>query len=412
MKQRFSRDHSLLAALAAAVLVLWAVGCNKEPPPSLFDPNIGNGPVPAISSVVPADSGLAGVTVLTINGSNFSPVKENNLVFFNAALGTVQQASATQLRVKAPLLIADSVGLKVAVQGIELFSNAIRYKLVAAVREFGVISGTVEEPFGITCDTAGNVYVSLLSSTGVGLGVKKFTPDGTRSDYSPPFSTSVNKWTSLKLGPGGYLYAAANRNAVFRIPPGGGSAAPWASVAGAGVSFLYDFDFDPQGNIWGGGDNASIVRVAPDRTVRGFPFAGNVYGVRYFQNYLYLATKNDTIWNVWRSRVFSADSIGPRELYFNFTAAFGSVAGAYALTFAADGDMFIGTDSLAGSVVVVHPDRSAEPFYPGLFKGKNQGLAYGKGVEMYLSQSGNSNAEKRILFVNTQKPGAPYYGRQ
>ncbi len=413
MKQRFPFPaQPVTAVLVSATLILCSLGCNKEPPPSLYDPNLGNAPPPVITSVVPADSALAGVTVVTITGSNFSPTKENNLVFFNALLGTVQQASATQLLVKAPLLIADSVGLKVAVQGVELFSNAVLYKLVAAVKEFGVISGTVEEPFGITCDTAGNVYVSLLSSTGVGLGVKKFAPDGSRTDYSPPFSSSVNKWTAMKLGPGGYLYAAANRNALFRIPPGGGSAAPWASVAGAGVSFLYDFDFDPQGNIWGGGDNASIVRIAPDRSVRGFPFSGNVYGVRYFQNHLYLATKNDTIWNIWRARVFSADSVGARELYFNFSARFGSVAGAYALTFAADGDMFVGTDSLAGSLVVVHSDRSAEPFYPGLFKGRNQGLAYGKGVEMYLSQSGNSNAEKRIIYVNTQKLGAPYYGRQ
>lgn len=413
MKQRLSSLMQMMnAAVLSAVIIVWLPGCNKEPPPSLYDPNIGNAPPPVISSVVPSDSALAGVSQVTITGSNFSPVKENNLVFFNASLGTVLQASATQLLVKAPLLVADSVGLKIAVQGVELFSNAILYKLVAAVKEFGVISGTVEEPFGITCDTAGNVYVSLLSNTGVGLGVKKFAPDGSRTDYSPPFSTSVNKWTAMKLGPGGYLYAAANRNALFRIPPGGGASAPWASVAGAGMSFLYDFDFDAQGNIWGGGDNAVIVRIAPDRSVRGFPFSGNVYGVRYFQNHLYLATKNDTVWNIWRVRVLSADSVGPRELYFNFTNRFGSLAGAYSLTFAADGDMFVGTDSLAGSVVVVHPDRSAEPFYPGLFKGRNQGIAYGKGVEMYLSQSGNSSAEKRIIYVNTQKQGAPYYGRQ
>jgi len=402
---------SQLLAIVAPLLVVLG-GCAKEPPPSLFDPNIGSRPTPTISAVAPRDSALAGVTLVTITGTNFSPVKEYNLVFFNASLGTVQQASATQLVVKAPLLIADSVGLKVAVQGVELFSNAVLYKLVAAVKEFGTISGTVEEPFGVTCDTAGNVYVSLLSNVGSGLGVKKITPAGVRSDYSPPFSTSVNKWNAMKIGPGGYLYAAANRNAVFRIPPGGGSAAPWASVAGANVSLLYDFDFDPQGNIWGGGDNANIVRVAPDRSVRGFPFSGNVYGVRYFQGFLYLATKNDTVWNIWRTRIVSADSIGPRELYFNFTNRFGVAAGAYTITFAEDGDLLVGTDSVAGSIAVIHPDRTGEPFYPGLMKGRVQSLAYGKGVEMYAAQSGNTDALKRLLYVNTQKRSAPYYGRQ
>ncbi|MEK7251621.1 MAG: IPT/TIG domain-containing protein [Bacteroidota bacterium] len=405
-----------LSLFLLTILIL--SGCKKDPPASLYEPGIGQGAVPTIASVVPNDSALAGVTAVTITGTNFSPVKEYNFVYFNATPGTVLQASATQLVVKAPILIADSVGLKIAIQGVELFSNAIRYKLVAAVKDFGVLANTVEEPFGITCDTAGNVYVSLLSAAGTGLGVKKITPSGVRTDYSPVFSSSVNKWTSMKLGPGGYMYAAANRNAIFRIPPNGGNSAPWANTGSAGVSFVVDFDFDALGNIWGGGDNQKIVRVIPGAPgspplgSAAFPFSGNVNALRVFQNYLYLATKNDTVWNIWRTRVFSADSIGPKELYFNFTNKFGSLAGAYSMTFAADGDLFVGTDPDTGSLVVIHPDKSAERFYPGLFSGRIQGMAYGKGTEMYLSRTGSTDALKKILRVNTQKQGAPYYGRQ
>ena len=405
-----------LSLFLLTILIL--SGCKKDPPASLYDPGIGQGAVPTIASVIPNDSALAGVTTVTITGTNFSPVKEYNFVYFNASLAPVLQASTTQLVVKAPILLADSVGLKVAVQGIELFSNAKRYKLIAAVKEFGGIPNTVEEPFGITCDTSGNVYVSLLSGGGTGLGVKKITPAGSRTDYSPAFSSAVNKWTSLKLGPGGFMYAASNRNAVFRIPAGGGNSAPWASVAGVGVSFVVDFDFDQQGNIWGGGDNQSIVRITPGPPgspplgSRAFDFVGDVRAVRFFQNYLYLATKNDTVWNIWRTRIFSADSIGPRELYLNFTNKFTPLASAYAMTFANDGDLFVGTDSLAGSLVVIHPDKSAEPLYPGLFRGRSQTLAYGKGTEMYVSRTGLTDPEKKILRVNTQKQGAPYYGRQ
>lgn len=403
-----SIKQTLLALVVMGMCI--AAGCKEAPPASVYQekPSIG----PTLTGLSPNDSALAGVSTVTITGSGFAPVREYNFVNFGSKAATVLEATTTQLKVTAPIFVSDSTPVKVAVQGQELFSNAIAYKLKAAVAGFGGLPNTVEEPFGITCDTAGNVYVSLLSGGGTGLGVKKITPSGVRSDYSPVFSSSVNKWTSMKLGPGGFLYTAANRNAIFRIPAGGGGAAPWASVAAANVTFVYDFDFDQQGNIWGGGDNQNIVRVAQDRSVKGFPFAGDVRGVRYFQNYLYLATKNDSVWNIWRTRIVSADSISPRELYVNFSSKFGSLAGAYAITFAADGDLFVGTDSSAGSVAVIHPDKSAERFYSGLFSGLTQSMAYGKGTELYLSRTGSTDALKKILRVNTQKQGAPYYGRQ
>ncbi len=409
-----SRIFSVLVPVAGLLLV--SSGCKKEPPPSLYSPVPSSGPT--ISGITPSDSAFAGVTTVTINGSGFSPVKENNFVYFGSRQGTVMQATATQLQVKTPIFVSDSTPVKIAVQGMDLFSNAIAYKLKAAVVEFGALPNTVEEPSGIECDAQGNVYVSLLSNVGTGLGVKKFTPTGARSDYSPIFSPSVNRWTSMKFGPGGFLYTASNRNAVFRIPANGGNSVPWAATSGAGVQFVTDIDFDVDGNIWGGGDNSSIVRVrpaapgSPPANVRSFPFAGDVRAVRYFQNHLYLAAKQDTTWTIWRTRIFSGDSIGPRESYFNFTARFGAAATPYAITFAADGDLFVGTDSLAGSLIVVRPDKTAEKFYPGLISNRISAMSYGPGSELFLSRTGVSDASKKILRVNTQKQGAPYYGRQ
>lgn len=407
---------SRLLLVPVAGLVMLTNGCKKDPPPSLYEQLPSSGPT--VASVVPGDSALAGVSVVTITGTGFSSVKENNFVYFGSRLGTVQQASATQLQVKAPIFVSDSTPVKVGVFGKDLFSNAIPYKLRAAVLEFGVLPNTVEDPSSIECDAQGNVYVSLLSGSGTGLGVKKFTPAGDRTDYSPIFSTSVNRWTSMKFGPGGFLYTASNRNAVFRIPANGGNSAPWAATTPAGVQFVTDIDFDIDGNIWGGGDNSSIVRVrpgapgSPPANVRSFPFAGDVRAVRYFQNHLYLAAKQDTTWTIWRTRVFSGDSIGQRENYFNFTARFGPAASPYVMTFAADGDLFVGTDSLAGSLVVIHPDKTAEQFYPGLISNRIANMSYGPGGLLYLARTGTGDAAKKILRVNTQKLGAPYYGRQ
>jgi len=402
----------LLGAVAIGVIAFFA-GCEEDPPPSLYNPVRSGGPPPTIVSVAPSDSALAGVTTMVITGTNFSTTPGDNLVFFNASQATVLQATTTQLTVRAPVLIKDTISLKVSVLGSELFSNVIQYKLTAAVSDFGV-GPTPEEPLGIACDTSGNIYVSMLSG-GVGIGDKRFTPSGGRSDYSPPFSTAVNKWTALKVGPGSYMYAAAARNAIFRIPPGGGASAPWASVASVGITSVYDFDFDQNKNIWGGGDNAAIVRVKPDRSVTAFPFVGDVRSVRVFNGHLYVSARTDTVWKIWRFPLMTGDSLGAAEEYFDFTATYGSGVGAYAITFSSladGGTMFVGTDGSAGSIVIVNPDGSSERFYPGLFTARSLLFAYGKGQELFVSRTGSSNAEKKIIRALTQKNGAPYYGRE
>jgi hypothetical protein len=409
---------SRVTGFSLLVIVALLSACKKDPPASLFDPNYVSGLQPTISSLVPADSGLSGVTVVTITGTNFSGVKENNIVYFNSKQAAVLQASATQLVVHAPDVPKDTVWVKVAVFGSELFSEQVRYKLIPAVLAVGAIPNAVEEPIGIDCDSSGNVYVSMVSGGGGGLGVKKLSPTNKRdslgrTDYSPPFNTTINRWTAMKVGPGGFIYTAANRNAIFRIPAGGGASAPWASVAGAGLTSVFDLDFDQQGNIWAGGDNTALVRVKPDRSALAFPFLGDVRSVRVYNNYLYVATKNDSVWNIWRMRIFSSDSLGARENYFAFSGRYGvNGPGAYAITFSTDGDMFVGTDSLAGTIVLVHPDKSSEPFYPGLLGGRVSAFAYGKSTELYFSSTGSSDANKKVIRVFTQKQGAPYYGRQ
>ncbi len=195
----------LLGLVACALIAGIFIGCKEDAPASLFDPNYVSGPQPKVTSIEPASNALAGVTTLTINGSNFSTVKENNLVFFDKLLVPVLQASTTQLQVTAPNLPKDSIQVKVAVPKSDLYSAVVLYKLnLAADEKFGNF-GASEEPVAVECDTAGNAYVSMLAS-GLGIGIKKFTPAGVRSDYSPAFSGAVASWRGMKFGPGGAMF--------------------------------------------------------------------------------------------------------------------------------------------------------------------------------------------------------------
>src|SRR5206468_7983742 len=112
----------VMRALRATILpVIFIAGCKENIPPSLYDPNAIGGAAPTITNVSPPDSALAGVTAVTITGANFSSVKENNSVFFNDLRATVLVATPTQLRVTAPILVKDTVFIKIAVVGSDLF---------------------------------------------------------------------------------------------------------------------------------------------------------------------------------------------------------------------------------------------------------------------------------------------------
>lgn len=401
----------LLCLMICASIGLFLAGCETEPPPGLYEEPYVSGPQPTITSIAPPADALAGVTILTINGTNFSATAGNNLVFFDNVLVPVTTASATQLTFKAPILPKDSIKVKVAVQGSELFSSVFVYKLALAANEKfgGVASG--EEPVGMDCDAAGNLYVSMLKD-GLGAGVKKFTTAGVRSDYSPAFSGAVASWRGMKFGPGGALFTVASRNIIFRIPPGGGAAAIWLS--GTGLGNLYDLDFDANGNIWTGGPantlGNAIFRVRPDKTVRAFSFAGTVRSVRVFNGYLYAGGKRDSLEKVWRYPLIAPDSLGAEEEYVNISSRYGAnSSGVFALTFSSDGDLYVGTDGPEG-ILLVRPDKSIEAYYPGIIKAQTVALAWGATTRLYQSR-GALSATKALVDINALKTGAPYYGR-
>ncbi len=391
----------LLAGLLGLILGMFG-GCKEDPPTSLYDLPRDTRPQPVIASVDPPASALAGVTVITITGSNFSPVKEENLVYFDATLAPILSASATQLVVRAPVLVKDSVTLRVMVYKAELFSAPRQYKLLATVEPFGGLA-SIEEPYGIAADAAGNVYVSIVSG-GTGVGVKKITPAGVKTDYSPA-TPGVTRWSGMKIGPGGVLYTARILRVIYQIPAGGGAAAIW--VTGSAIGSIYDLDFDADGNCWAAGNNAAVYRVKQDKTIKPFAFTGNVRAVRVYNGYVYLGGKVDTTEGVWRAQIINADSLGAFEQYFNFTAKYPTGL-VNALTFAADGDMYIGTDA-ADAIVNVHPSKVSEPLYPGLFTPTTYAFTWGLADEMYVVRTVSTPA---LLKVRMLKNGAPYYGRQ
>ena len=274
-----------LYALITALLFGAAIaGCDTTAP-SLYDPDRTSGPDPKIDSITPTDFALAGVDTVTIDGANFSITPSDNLVYFNDARGDIAEASATRLVVAAPNTPGADIEVRVAVLGAENYSNGVAYRLEAAAEPFGNITG-FEEPFSITSDAAGNLYVSL-NSDGRSVGVLRMAPDGARS----PFVETTFIWTDMAYGDDNLLYTVRTVRAVFRFAEGGRQEV-WGVIPDNSAK-LSTIAFDEEGNLWAGGNNDNVYRIAPDKSIETFPFEANVRDLAVFDGHLYAAATRE-----------------------------------------------------------------------------------------------------------------------
>ncbi|OGU76372.1 MAG: hypothetical protein A2W11_13870 [Ignavibacteria bacterium RBG_16_35_7] len=388
-------------------------GCKDEPAPTLFDnvPITPIGQTPVINSVSP-DSGFAGVTEITINGSNFSSNPGDNLVYFNGRLATILNASPTQLIIKSPGLPNESMTsentvVKIAVLSAELFSNSIDYKLLAAVSILYPFPQN-NVPTTISSDDQGNIYTSLMVS-GAGGGIKKITPSGEYSDYAPRgIETS---WSGLKFGPDGILYAAKKLQGIWQIFEGvQPTNAPWVGGAASGLgSNIVDINFDTQGNIWAVGNNKNIYRIKPDKSVTAFPFDANLRTVKIFNNSVYVGGIQNSIEGIWKLDILLDGTLGSSEEYFNFSNSY-SGKKVNAITFAQDGDLYIGTDA-EQQIIIVHPNKEFEPLYSGLLKPSEVlSFAWDNSTNLYYSRAAGVDSTQNeitptIIRMNVQKQG-------
>ena len=375
-------------------------GCSEQKNSGLFDPNQNSLPNPTITSVSPIGRAVAGIDTIIVQGTGFSKILSENSVFFNAKLAELIQSTETKITLIAPLLVSDTVIIRIAVHGSYEFSNKAQYVLKPAVAVFGDLQST-ELSTALAADSAGNLYAGY-SVNNLEAGILKFSPSGARSSYAPKIG---GNWTSLKIGPGGYLYAARNVRAVYRFSPGGGaSAAVWVALS-VGIS-IADIDFDQSGNLWGGGNNSDIYRFGADMSVATFPFVGQIRSLRVYDGYLYFAAKTVEGEKIWRAQI-TAGGLGTPEVYFDFAATYPTNT-PLAITFSSDGDLYIGMAE--NGILIVKPGKTyIAPYsvYKQLF-GTGVGIiTWGKVDDLYCSTVNGT-----LLKINvTGKKSAPYYGR-
>ncbi len=392
--------------IAGIVLFLALLnGCANDYPDSIYNPNEQYKPDPVITSVVP-DSALAGIDTLQIIGKNFSPVIEENRVFFNGTKAQVFSATPTLLTVKAPNVPGDSVKIRVNVKGALLFAEWFPYKMNEAAMEFFKF-GKFDDAYAIACDLEENIYAALK-----GRKVIKITQSGERIDYA---DITVDKASGMKVGPNGDIFYLNVLQGIFRIPAGGGNDEVFAILPG----FAYDLDFDQNENIYCGGGGNAIYRVKLDKSVKtvlDLPDI-SITALRVYNNYVYFggtydgSDVNQPATGVWRSEITSADGdLGTPEVVFDFAANFTGYE-ILSMTFSEDGTLYIGTDA-PEAIVAVSPSGDFSALYPGVIEPVSFYMTWGNSNFLYVNRKDDDPENRKIIKLNMLKNGAPYFGRK
>ncbi len=405
-----------ISKIILATSLIFIYSCNQEPAPTLFDYPVGGNPTPIINSIDPPGAALAGVSTLTIKGSNFSPVASQNLIFFNGIKGTVLTATSTELTVKAPKVVADTVIVKLATYKSENFSNLYRYKLLTAQEEyFKFDPNNFQTPYAFIFNSNNEMLVSLFSSTSNPIGIKKVSADRTTLlDYIPMGNTP--KWDGLKFGPNNQLYGSRTVNAIWKLNEGVPPASPWTSAVG---SLNKDIEFDMNNNIWAVGTTNRIYQFTQTPTNKFFSVTGTFRSARVFNNALYVAGSRGQSDGVWKYPILENGDIdiAAEELYFDLSANYPGTQ-AFAITFAADGDLLLGTNKDPDPIIVVHPNKTSEVLYPGVIPASKVLYMYwpAGSTSFYFTREAKSDATGKLVYSQTilrvemQKLGAPYYG--
>lgn len=414
---KHSYRHFLPTLLLAVTLF---TACDGPGSNSLFDETVTFSPDPTVSSLTPANRFFAGFQTITITGTNFSPTPANNTVWFNNVQATVVSASATQIVVNTPNLVADSIGVKVAVKGSIGFSNNTRYRLEALFSDATVLPPNTL-PVGSAVDRDGFFYISYISSSSAApLGVGRF--DATKA--LQPTYVPVQGWAyrAMKIGPDGGLYmlrVAGGVPILYRSPAVGGATTNWASSLGRAE----DFDFDAQGFVWVVGSNETntvanqnIFRVqdlGASRARVGYPFVANGTAVKVYDGHLYVGGTRANVPKIWRFPINPDNTLGAEEEWIDLSS-YSSQAVPRSIAFATDGTMFLAVNTTATTqpLLAISPAKQIGEYYPNILPGSILKMHWVKGTQRVLMtlinpETGNTT---RTITLNMQKDGAPFYG--
>jgi len=405
-----------IRTLILTLLLLCVIMSCEEDPQSIYDPDVTGEPSPAISLVAPdsnfnqSNVSFAGEGVVSITGSNFSPVADYNVVFFNGLQGEVLSASETNLLVRAPDITGDSIVIRVGVQGAFHFAEyPTPYTLVPAVESVGGFDD-LDQLYAIACDPDDALWITTFGAPRVNM--YSVFPDSVKKIE---FSTLTVSSTGMKYGGndllfltgGAILYAMNKATGVY-------DANYLYPFAGADVT--RDVEFMDNTHAFVAFKKAPnlgyIMGISFDTGAKDTLMAYDslsIQCIRAFDNDLYVSgvrTVNgaNTASIIYKNQM-NGFTLGASELVLDLgDYPEYATAQVNAMTFSADGKLYLGLNSV--HAVLVYDGIDLKPFYPHILSPPTQDLTWGNGDYLYQLKT------SRLNKINMVEAGAPYAGRQ
>ncbi|MCW8850842.1 MAG: IPT/TIG domain-containing protein [Melioribacteraceae bacterium] len=390
-----------------AVLILSS--CDTDTTPTLYE-DLPNGAAPIITSVNPPDSALAGVTEVRIIGQNFSSDASKIIVYFNENVAEILELSSTEILVKTPNFVKDSVNIKISVQGAPLFSDPYLMDVKPSIREIYTFQD-FEVPYALTTDRDRNILFSYTSN-GLSAGIGKISPSKEITEFSPKGGESF--YTEIRYGSNGKVYGTRKPpvRAMFGSEAG---VAPKAIAVEDRNARLLALDIDQNNNIWVGGIGGNIYRITPDEAdQKAFVFEPEIQSIRVFNGYLYTVATIDSIQSIWRMQIITSDSLGPAENYYSLTQNLKGFK-ANTITFSESGELFIGTSAPGNNpnaLVYLTPEKNLKQWYANVISGPIINMTWDSNKTLYYTREKIEGTQNQLIMgVNMDKKGAPYFGR-
>jgi len=401
--------------VALGILCLFLITC-EEDPVSIYDPDETGKPQPVLTMVAPdsnfnADGlSFSGVGVVTITGQNFSEVPEMNIAFFDGIPGEVLSASETSLRVRLPDVQGDSVDVKVSVQGAFHFGEYDDYlKVVPAVEEIGGFDD-LDQLYSIACDTSETLWIAAFGVPTI--QVLAVPPGGLKeSKFSAlTVSSTALKWGGqdrVYLSGGALVYPIDSKTGTYSFTDfmifNTADVAKDIDFVDSTLAFVgikkapglgYVMNVDMQTGVI---DTAAAYDSLEIDCIRVFD--GDLYVSGYYR-----VDGESQASGIWKSRIIG-DSLGTRELVLDLND-YADYANAKitALTFSADGKMYLGLDAVHAILQYDHT-LGLQPLYSPVLDPPTRDLTWGNGNHLYQLKT------SRLIKIDMVEPGASYGGR-
>jgi hypothetical protein len=410
MKAKRTIIPALLVMLALMTVM---TGCKYESPTAIYYQPQPTTAIPTISGVNPANEALGGVNFITIAGSNFSSINDDNKVYFSGYQAEVVESSPSLVKVRRPSKTGDSLTIKLVTYGELQMASSGPYKISSVFGSYGgFLSGT--ELSAMTVDRNENLYV-IDKSTARNIIM---VPAGGGDQV---IVGSVSKFMyDMQLSSDGTLVLLMNDARVRRKNLATGkedtiAVLPKKTTTG---------DFDPNGNFYAAGLKTDLYVLKKDlsNTAANLYGAYNVRDLRVYQGYVYLLAENtaptaeNPAKGIWRQPILDANgTLGSKELFLDWSAKIDEVDSTSFTTLEAssDGKFYVGTDRTSPILMVDVATRDVDVLYKGILPTPAVQLVWGGGNSMYMFTWTMSGATKKwdVIRIDMGIPGAPYYGR-